>query len=157
MDRTGDIRLDPDVLGFDMEAGVDSQLPLSDLYELPVFAKETKQKAGKYQREEKQMMERVRQGVFKTDGRKPKEQFERIQERIFQEVSHLSSSGFSESTFSLEELEKETENFWDVWIFLGIIMIGMLCIFPKKYCWRRKGADKAGNACLKHRKGGVEK
>ena len=59
MDRTGDIRLDPDVLGFDMEAGVDSQLPLSDLYELPVFAKETKQKAGKYQREEKQMMERV--------------------------------------------------------------------------------------------------
>lgn len=95
MDRNSNIRLDPDVVG----NGDRIQIPLSDLYELPVFASDTYQKAGKLYTEERQMLGRIRREVFEADGRgKEDMQLAKIRSQIFEAAPQL----------TVPEREKET-------------------------------------------------
>lgn len=155
MDQKGEIRLDPDVLELDMEDGEVTRAPLSDLYELPVFAEETMHKAGKCQTEEKQMLEGIRQGVFGTEGRTEEEKLERIHSRIFQEIPVVSTVEGSISRTSPPEMNEKTETLQGAFLFPGIIVAGLTGIFVWRCSLRRRKSDREGNACLNHRTGGV--
>ena len=86
MDGNGNIQLDPDVIG----NGERSRIPLSDLYELPVFAFDTEQRARQSCTEETQRMKRIRREVFASDGREIENAYlSGIRSRLFETAPGL--------------------------------------------------------------------
>ncbi len=128
------IRLDPDVAGAD-RAVTGWKTPLSDLYELPVFAEETWQKAAECRRAEKEMSEQIRKGLFDTDGREEKERLMNIQSQIFQSVPKttasedgLSPGGMPKGVIrhSLPCITGETEQLPETFLLPGMMVIGII-------------------------------
>ncbi len=96
MDRSSDIRLDPNVAGLDGDEGGNSQTPLSDLYELPVFAPDTQERAKEGHIKDRQMLKQVRQEVFEVKGPDGvEERLWRIRRQIFREGPKKETSGLS--------------------------------------------------------------
>ncbi len=84
MDRKGGLRLDPDALGLGTaEGNTETRTPLSDLYELPVFANASEQKAKECRKAERQRLEVVRQRIFKTDAQGDEAWVQEIYSQIF--------------------------------------------------------------------------
>lgn len=135
MDGNGNIQLDPDVIG----NGERSRIPLSDLYELPVFAFDTEQKARQSCTEETQRMKRIRREVFASDGREMENAYlSGIRSRLFETAPGL----------TVHEGAKETETVQKPWLSVEIIMIGwtalILGIWRLSYrkALRKKGVRK---------------
>lgn len=86
MDGNGNIRLDPDVI----ESGEGGRIPLSDLYELPVFASAAAQEAGRFYTEEAKMLRRIQEGVFAAKGQEEEAaRLADIRRQIFETVPGL--------------------------------------------------------------------
>lgn len=141
MDGNGVIRLDPDVAGADRAVN-ERKIPLSDLYELPVFTEETRQKAAECRRAERKMSEQIRKGIFDTDGRGEKERLMNIQSQIFQSVPKtvaeegcLSRGDVSEGMIrhSLTGIAGETEKLPGSFLLPGVLLIGIsLAVLRRK-------------------------
>lgn len=128
MDGGSNIRLDPDVA----ESGNINQVPLSDLYGLPVFTEETDHKAGERRKDRQNVFAHIRREIFEVSGCGEDEMLRQIRSQIFQvtQVHIMSEPAEKEAIFSERSL------------FLGFALAGTLILLlgPRKirYSGRRK-------------------
>ncbi len=143
MDNSGEIRLDPDVI----DNGIKNQKPLSDLYELPVFAVDTNQNAWERQKEKKARLEHIRRNVFEADGQAKEERLEKIYSQIFRitpmRVNYETVQGTSDPK-GFEETGAAKP-----WPLPGVMAVGFVVLVlvyqekrQKKVCLRGKAFTK---------------
>lgn len=114
MGSGSDIRLDPDVT----DSRNFNQIPLSDLYGLPVFAEETDRKAGERRMDREDALAHIRREVFGVRKCSEDEMLWRIRSQIFQETQDHIVSGSAEKA----EVYSETGSFPGV-LFMGIFIL----------------------------------
>lgn len=85
MDSNDGIKLDPDVIVNGTDNGIDNagQVPLSTLYDLPVFGTDTGKKAKEYYAKERDNIERIRKEIFAVHSQAEDEMLEEIYTQVF--------------------------------------------------------------------------
>lgn len=99
MDSDSSIRLDPDVI----DSGNVSQIPLSDLYGIPVFTEETDHKAAGRRMDRENALAHIRREVFVVRGCGEDEMLQGIRRQIFRVThEHIMAETVEETEIFLE-------------------------------------------------------
>ncbi len=114
MGSGSNIRLDPDM----SDSRDINQIPLSDLYGLPVFAKDTDRKAGERRMEREDALVHIRREVFGVRRCSEKEMLWSIRSQLFQETRDHIVSGAAEKA----EVYSET-GFFSEFLLMGIFIL----------------------------------
>jgi hypothetical protein len=119
------IRLDPDVA----DGGNINQIPLSDLYGVPVFTEDIDRKAGERRKDRQDALAHIRREVFGVRKCSEDEMIRQIRSQIFQGTQEYIVSGPAENA----------EMFSKTGFLPGFSLIGIFILLPGIRKIRRLG------------------